>query len=132
MDTSFTSNESEVTPYPAECLQSSLKNFCHALNPEVYWWTHATFVELTIALNEHFGTPLTTAEKDQLIAEGVTWWRMYRLSDRVLVADYAEFEEYWHRTIDEVFEANATTDFALRSAAPGFRRCPVSRNRCGR
>ncbi|MEU1980632.1 oxygenase MpaB family protein [Nocardia sp. NPDC019395] len=86
----------------------------HALNPDVYWWTHATFVELTIAINEHFGTPLTGAEKDQLIAEGVTWWRMYGLSDRVLVSNYAEFEEYWNRTIDEVLEANATTDFALR------------------
>ncbi|WP_280180638.1 oxygenase MpaB family protein [Nocardia farcinica] len=86
----------------------------HALNPEVYWWTHATFIELSIAINEFFGTPLTAAEKDQLIAEGITWWRMYGLSDRVLVSNYAEFKEYWDRTIDEVLEANATTDFALR------------------
>jgi len=39
---------------------------------------------------------------------------MYGLSDRVLVSNYAEFEEYWNRTIDEVLERNATTDFALR------------------
>lgn len=86
----------------------------HALNPDVYWWTHATFIELSIAINEYFGTPLTDAEKEQLVAEGITWWRMYGLSDRVLVADYAEFKRYWDRTIDEVLEANATTDFALR------------------
>lgn len=95
----------------------------HALNPEVYWWTHATFVELTIAINEYFGTPLTNAQKDQLIAEGTTWWRMYGLSDRVLVADYAEFAQYWDRTIDEVLEANPTTDFALalgRHRVPAF------------
>lgn len=85
----------------------------HALNPDVYWWTHATFIELNIAINEYFGTPLTDAQKDQLIAEGVTWWRMYGLSDRVLVSNYAEFQEYWNRTIDEVLERNPTTDFAL-------------------
>ncbi len=95
----------------------------HALNPEVYWWTHATFIELNIAVNEYFGTPLTDEEKEQLIAEGITWWRMYGLSDRVLVRDYAEFKQYWDRTIDEVLERNATTDFALsldRHRIPAF------------
>jgi uncharacterized protein (DUF2236 family) len=38
----------------------------------VFWWSHATFVESIIAGSEYFGTPLTPAEKDQLIAEGVT------------------------------------------------------------
>ncbi|MQY21744.1 oxygenase MpaB family protein [Nocardia macrotermitis] len=85
----------------------------HALHPDVYWWTHATFIELNIAINDYFGTPLTDAQKDQLIAEGVTWWRMYGLSDRVLVSNYAEFQEYWKKTIDEVLERNPTTDFAM-------------------
>jgi uncharacterized protein (DUF2236 family) len=34
----------------------------HALNPEVYWWTHATFIEVIVAMNDHFGTPLTGEE----------------------------------------------------------------------
>jgi len=85
----------------------------HALSPEVYWWTHVTFVESCVAINEFFGTPLSAAEKDQLVAESVTWWRMYGLSDRVLVADYAEFHRYWERVIDTELEANPTTDFAF-------------------
>ncbi|MFF3571027.1 oxygenase MpaB family protein [Nocardia jiangxiensis] len=97
---------------PLEGIDSRGERY-HALNPDVYWWTHATFIELNIAINEYFGTPLTDAQKDQLIAEGVTWWRMYGLSDRVLVSNYAEFQEYWNRTIDEVLERNPTTDFAL-------------------
>lgn len=85
----------------------------HALNPDVYWWTHATFIEVCIAINEYFGTPLTGPQKDQLVAEGITWWRMYGLSDRLLVADYREFRQYWDATIDTVLESNATTDFAF-------------------
>ncbi|MEV5834245.1 oxygenase MpaB family protein [Nocardia sp. NPDC052112] len=85
----------------------------HALNPDVFWWTHVTFIEVCIAINEFFGTPLTGAQKDQLVAEGITWWRMYGLSDRVLVADYVEFKRYWDTTVDTVLESNATTDYAF-------------------
>ncbi|MEU1209387.1 oxygenase MpaB family protein [Nocardia sp. NPDC005825] len=83
----------------------------HALDPEVFWWTHATFVETCVALNDYFGTPLTDTEKDQLIAEGAAWWRRYGLSERVVIDNYADFQRYWDRTIDEVLESNATTDY---------------------
>lgn len=85
----------------------------HALNPDVYWWTHATFIELMIATNEHFGTPLTAAEKDQLVAEGLTWWGRYGMSTRPAIGDYASFQEYWNRMLEEELESNATTDYAL-------------------
>lgn len=85
----------------------------HALNPDVYWWTHATFIELIIAINEHFGTPLTLAEKDRLVAEGITWWQRYGLSMRPVVHDYASFQAYWERMLTTELERNATTDYAL-------------------
>ncbi|GGS30885.1 oxygenase MpaB family protein [Actinokineospora fastidiosa] len=88
----------------------------HALNPDVFWWTHATFVEGIIAVNEFFGTPLTDAEKDRLVAEGVTWWRRYGLSGRPVIDNYADFAAYWQRMLDEELEANSTTDFAVRIA----------------
>ncbi|MFI9410113.1 oxygenase MpaB family protein [Nocardia gamkensis] len=94
----------------------------HALNPEVYWWTHVTFVETVIAMNDHFGTPLTDAQKNQLVAEAVTWWRRYGLSDRVLATDYAEFRRYWQHIIDNELESNATTDYAF---ALGRNRIPA-------
>ena len=94
----------------------------HALNPDVFWWTHATFVETVITMNEHFGTPLTDSEKDQLIREGVTWWRTYGLSDRVAIDNYADFKQYWDETIANVLESNATTDFAMAIA---FTRIPA-------
>ncbi|GAA4430852.1 oxygenase MpaB family protein [Actinokineospora soli] len=85
----------------------------HALHPDVFWWTHVTFVEGIMAVNEFFGTPLTRAEKDRLVAEGVTWWRRYGLTDRPVIDNYADFEAYWRRMLDEELEANATTDYAL-------------------
>lgn len=88
-------------------------NRYHALNPDVYWWTHATFIEVMIEFNERCGVPLTLAEKDQLIKEGVTWWRRYGLSDRPAVDNYADFEAYWNHMLDNVLERNATTDYAL-------------------
>ncbi|MGW5054014.1 oxygenase MpaB family protein [Actinokineospora sp. NPDC004072] len=102
----------------------------HALNPDVFWWTHATFIEGIIAVNERFGTPLTPAEKDQLVAEGVTWWQRYGLSMRPVVDNYADFAAYWDRMLAEELEANATTDFAIdmvnaRIPAPRFVPGPV-------
>lgn len=85
----------------------------HALSPDVYWWTHATFIEVIVAMNEHFGTPLTLAEKDQLVAEGITWWQRYGLSMRPVIGDYAGFEAYWNRMLAEGLERNATTDYAF-------------------
>ncbi|QDP79869.1 DUF2236 domain-containing protein [Nocardia otitidiscaviarum] len=85
----------------------------HALNPDVYWWTHVTFVETVIAMNDFFGTPLTTRQKDQVVREGVSWWQSYGLSTRPVVDDYASFQAYWNRMLDEELEHNATTAWAL-------------------
>lgn len=85
----------------------------HALNPDIFWWTHVTFVETIIAFNERFAVPLTLAEKDQLIKESVTWWRQYGLSDTPVIDNYADFDAYWNHMLDHELERNATTDYAL-------------------
>ncbi|MET9490656.1 oxygenase MpaB family protein [Nocardia sp. NPDC006630] len=85
----------------------------HALSPDVFWWTHATFIEVLIAMEEHFGTPLSPAEKNQLIAEGITWWQQYGMSMAPVLTDYAEFTAYWDRMLTTALESNATTDYAV-------------------
>lgn len=84
-----------------------------ALTPEVFWWTHVTFVESIIAVNEVFGTPLSETEKDQLVRESVTWWQRYGLSMRPVVETWAEFEAYFERMLAEELEHNATTRWAM-------------------
>ncbi|WP_405139279.1 oxygenase MpaB family protein [Nocardia sp. NBC_01388] len=87
-------------------------NRYHALDPEVFWWTHVTFYESIIATQEFFGTPFTEDEKAQLIAEGLTWWRLYGMSDRPAFGDYESYRAYWTHMWQEVLESNTTTDFA--------------------
>ncbi|WP_347960998.1 oxygenase MpaB family protein [Gordonia aurantiaca] len=94
----------------------------HALDPDTYWWTHATFIDTVITISKYFGTPLTEAEKDQLVREGVTWWKRYGLSMRPVIDNYRDFQAYWNRMHEQVLESNKTTDFATgkggRSAMP--------------
>jgi uncharacterized protein (DUF2236 family) len=77
----------------------------HALEPETYYWAHATFFEAQIATQELFGVPFTAAEKEQLYAESITWYARYGLTMRPVPRDYAAFEHYWEQMLADVLEA---------------------------
>ncbi len=66
-----------------------------ALDPEVYYWAHATFFEGQIAAQRMFGVPLTDDEQEQLYRESITWYARYGLSLRPVPRDYAAFRRYW-------------------------------------
>jgi uncharacterized protein (DUF2236 family) len=70
----------------------------HALDPEVFWWAHATFTwEMFRAQELYFPGRLDRSQQEQLYAETVTWFRRYGVSDRAvpptLDAFWARFEE---------------------------------------
>lgn len=77
----------------------------HALDPGTYYWAHATFFEAQIATQELFGVPFTTAEKEQLYAESITWYARYGLTMRPVPRDYEAFERYWQQMLEDVLEA---------------------------
>ena len=62
----------------------------HALDPETYYWAHATFVEQVLYFADTFVKRLTDAEKEQIYLESKTWYRRYGVSDRPMPATYAE------------------------------------------
>lgn len=66
-----------------------------ALDPEPYYWAHATFFEGQIATQRMFGTPLTDDQEEQLYRESITWYARYGLSLRPVPRDYAAFKRYW-------------------------------------
>lgn len=68
-----------------------------ALNPEVFYWAHATFFMGTILTAEHFGDGLTVDEKRRLFDEHITWYRMYGMSMRPVPSSWEEFQVYWDR-----------------------------------
>lgn len=78
-----------------------------ALTPEVFYWPHATFFEMQIALREHFGKPLSDGAKEQLFQESRQWYSLYGVSAAGTPTTYGEFREYWDHTISSVLVPNA-------------------------
>lgn len=68
-----------------------------ALNPDVFYWAHATFFMGTIRTAEHFGDGLSEDDKRRLFDEHVSWYRMYGMSMRPVPASWEEFGDYWDR-----------------------------------
>jgi uncharacterized protein (DUF2236 family) len=85
-----------------------------ALDPDTYFWAHATFFEAQIATQQLFGTPLTAAEKELLYAESITWYERYGLSMRPVPPDYASFERYWADMLDHVLEPTPLARASIR------------------
>ena len=94
----------------------------HALNPETFYWAHATFFMLIIKTAEYFCGGLTEAEKRQLFDEHVQWYRMYGMSMRPVPRTWEDFCEYWEKTCADELEINkATLDiFSIRIPKPRF------------
>jgi uncharacterized protein (DUF2236 family) len=94
----------------------------HALNPETFYWAHATFFMLIIKVAEYFCGGLTEAEKRQLFDEHVQWYAMYGMSMRPVPGSWEEFCEYWDRTCRDELEINqATLDiFSIKIPKPKF------------
>jgi uncharacterized protein (DUF2236 family) len=94
----------------------------HALNPETYFWAHATFVEQVLYFADTFVKRLSDAEKEQIWQEGKTWYRRYGVSDRVLPGSYADFEKYWDHMIDTVVVPHKTARYGIGYVTKGFPR----------
>jgi uncharacterized protein (DUF2236 family) len=84
-----------------------------ALNPDTYFWAHATFMLIPVLVCEHFGTPLTDGEKEQLYQEGVQWWRLYEMSMRPVPEDWAAFWAYYEDMCANVLEDNTASRAVL-------------------
>ena len=94
----------------------------HALNPETFYWAHATFFMLIIKTAEYFCGGLTEADKRQLFDEHVQWYRMYGMSMRPVPETWEAFQEYWEAKCRDELEINrATLDiFTIRIPKPWF------------
>lgn len=67
----------------------------HALNPELFYWAHATFVDQVLYITDTFIRRLSEAEKEQIFEESKIWYQLYGISDRSQPQTYAEFRAYW-------------------------------------
>ncbi|MBL1074168.1 DUF2236 domain-containing protein [Nocardia sp. 2] len=70
----------------------------HALNPEVFHFQHATYVETLVTAINTFATPLSGTELDQLYRECCDWYRIYGVSTRHMPATWPEFTDWFADT----------------------------------
>lgn len=97
----------------------------HALNPDTFYWAHATFFMLVIKTAEYFWDGLTEADKRQLFDEHVQWYRLYGMSMRPVPATWEEFQDYWGRVCRDELEINQATLDILTIRIPKPRLVPL-------
>jgi uncharacterized protein (DUF2236 family) len=95
----------------------------HALDPDTYFWAHATFVEQVLYFADTFVTRLTEDEKERIYLESKTWYRRYGVSERPMPATYADFRRYWDHMMNDVVVAHPTAKYGVGYVTKGFP-CP--------
>jgi len=89
-------------------------NRYHALDPDVFWWAHATFTwEFFRARELYFPRPLRRREREQLYAETVTWYRRYGVSDRPVPPTYDAFRARFDEIVRDELELTPAAAWVL-------------------
>lgn len=76
----------------------------HALDPDVFYWAHATFWYGAVRCAEYFGPPITEADKRAMFAESSAWYARYGVSMRPCPETYEDFLAYWDHMCREVLQ----------------------------
>ncbi|ROZ89460.1 oxygenase MpaB family protein [Gordonia sp. OPL2] len=99
----------------------------HALNPELFYWAHATFVDQVLFITDTFIRRLSHAEKVQIFEESKIWYELYGVSARSQPQTYDEFVEYWEDMLDR-FVPHKTVVYAtgyIRQGLPRPKKIPA-------
>ena len=102
-------------------------NRYHALDPDVFWWAHATFTwEFLRARELYFLRPLRRSEQEQLYAETVTWYRRYGVSDRPVPPTLDAFRTRFEDVCRHELELTPAVQWVLDPRSnPGSRAAPT-------
>jgi uncharacterized protein (DUF2236 family) len=87
----------------------------HALDPEAYWWVHATLFEGTVELHATFGKPMPAAEQRQLYDEWRELGVMLGIKEHRMPADLTGFWAYFHGMVENRLEDNKSVRDVLAS-----------------
>ncbi|MGW0639512.1 oxygenase MpaB family protein [Nocardia salmonicida] len=70
----------------------------HALNPKVFHFQHATYVETLVVAINTFISPMSDLDHERLYAECCEWYLRFGVSARAMPPDWASFGDYFERT----------------------------------
>lgn len=77
----------------------------HALDPETFFWAHATFVDVAFRVDDLYrGRSMDHARRSAYYLDTLEWWRAYGLTMRVAPPTYDAFVEYWNHHVEHVLE----------------------------
>jgi uncharacterized protein (DUF2236 family) len=76
----------------------------HALDPETYFWAHATIFDALFQMIDLYDHPMSDSEKERLYQEGCAVYRAYGVSDRLVPGDWAGFVAWFDRMCRERLE----------------------------
>jgi uncharacterized protein (DUF2236 family) len=86
-----------------------------ALNPEVFHWAHATFVEgLIYGFSDILG-PFTRAEQEQMYAESRQWYGLYGMTMANVPETLDDFDVYWDHYVEDVLEPTPFSHWLVKA-----------------
>lgn len=89
----------------------------HGLDPETFYWAHATFIDMMYAGVDRFVKKLSLAEKEQIFQESRLWWSLYGVeSPANEPTTYLEFQKYW----DDVVQNELVGDTKVAQFTVGY------------
>jgi uncharacterized protein (DUF2236 family) len=89
-------------------------NRYHALNPETFWWPHATFHHMVEDEIDRFDRrQLSQDDREQLYQETNEWYKRYGVSTRPVPADYKSFRKKWDDICENTLELTPAAKIVL-------------------
>ncbi len=82
----------------------------HALEPGLWFASHAVFIYSFSTFINTFVRPLSAAEQEQFYDECKIWYHRYGISDRHMPATWADFTVYWDDLCENVMEDTPVTN----------------------
>ncbi|MGH2759232.1 MAG: oxygenase MpaB family protein [Actinomycetota bacterium] len=95
-------------------------NRYHALEPDTFWWAHATFTwEMFRAVELFWRHPLDSVARETLYKDTVQWYECYGVSTRPVPANYSAFASRFTGICDEVLVLTPAAERAVEIALAG-------------
>jgi uncharacterized protein (DUF2236 family) len=118
----------EATGHRVRDLHRSIKGVDHAgrpyraLQPETFWWAHATFQNSVEQVVDRFDArQLDPTEQEELYRDGIEWYRRYGVTMRPVPPTYGDFRAKWNTHLETVLVLNPAAerviDLALHTRA---------------
>ncbi|MGH3861326.1 oxygenase MpaB family protein [Actinokineospora sp.] len=87
----------------------------HALNPEAYWWVHATLFETTLGYKDLLGERITVPDQERMYAEWRQLGRILGLRNHHMPDTLAGFHDYFADVVETRLEDNDSVRDVLDS-----------------